>query len=114
MNQFDELWLNWPREGQAVGPKKKAKEMYAKKVKTEELHNLVMISIFGMKVWRAHLHSTNSFVPQLPHVFRWIRDERWEDEIPEMVVKEKQSIMDRLSDTSWADTTDNLEITHDG
>jgi len=104
MDNFDEFWTNWIREGQNLGPKKKAKELYAKKVKTDDDHMAIMRALFELKVYRKAARTRGEWLPQPPHVFRWIRDERWEDEIP--VFQDAvpgQSFIEKHSDTSWAD-----------
>jgi len=104
LSNFDDFWAMWPREGQNLGPKKKAREMYAKKVKTEADHKSVMASLLRMLIYRSEGKQNGLWLPQPPHVFRWIRDERWDDEIPEVQQEPAGlSFIEKHSDTSWAD-----------
>lgn len=69
--EFEKLWAVCRR-----GPKQKAWEQYRKavpkKVSAEEI----------AKAWR-RIVAASEEAQFVPHFFRWIRDERWDEELPE-------------------------------
>ena len=72
---FDEVWSVCRR-----GSRKKALDQYRAVVPSKVSHDRLLLA------WRAHVRSASS--PEyVAHLFRWIRDERWDEEhAPESTV----------------------------
>lgn len=75
---FEKLWTLCKR-----GSKKKAREQYMRKVPKVVSH-IVLADAWQRLVARARA------VEFVPHLFRWIRDERWTEELPSATEQEPE------------------------
>jgi len=80
---FDKLWAVYPIK---IG-KKKSKELFLSINFTEEMFNLVMSSIDKQVKYKAHMDAKNEFYPQFKHLERWIKNEEWDNEVPDINTK---------------------------
>lgn len=111
--KFQELWLIFKQIAKAGlgahGPKNKALAIYIKlSLEASDHFNLIEI-IKAQANHKARLRNSRKFFEPFPHAFRYLRDERWEEEIPETQTQTKVSDdlvkakFARLADRSWAE-----------
>jgi hypothetical protein len=78
---FENFWKTFSVEYGSKGSKKKAKAQYLKTIKSKPEDFLIGKVIEQMEHKRM-VRQSGEWAPDFPHVKRWLRDERWEDEIP--------------------------------
>jgi len=75
LNGFGKLWETYP---EPRGPKAPALKAYKEKKPPPEAVEALQAQIHH----KAECDRQNEFWPSLPHLVRWIKQERWTDEIP--------------------------------
>lgn len=78
-SRFEEWWKLY--DVQAKGPKKQARDQWERKVRKQNREAEVISRTQGWFAQRKALRMADHFVAQAPHAHRFIRDERWADEI---------------------------------
>ena len=76
LNGFGKLWETYP---EPKGPKAPALKAYKEKKPPPE----ALVALHAQIAHKAECNRTNQFWPSLPHLVRWIKQERWADEIPQ-------------------------------
>ena len=75
---FDYFWKKYPKK---VG-KKQCKEYWKKLKPSPELYTIMMVALDKQKKYKDICNANNVFCPEFPHPIRWLKHERWEDEVP--------------------------------
>ena len=75
---FDYFWKKYPKK---VG-KKQCKEHWKKLKPSPELYTKILIALDKQKLYKDVCYENNVFCPEFPHPIRWLKHERWEDEVP--------------------------------
>lgn len=78
--RFEQLWQAWP-PGYEKGVKKRAAEAFAKLNPAPELFDQMLAALAAQAREKALKRSMGQFVSEFQHVERWIRNQRWTDEI---------------------------------
>jgi hypothetical protein len=78
---FEEFWKSWPSDLGEKGSKKNAKAQWMKL--SPDLHEILFQSLSAQTAHKRRAKAANEFCPPFKHVERWLRDRRWEDEVPE-------------------------------
>lgn len=97
---FEELWASFDQQYGKKGPKKSAFNQYKKLNPDIELQTVMVIAVTNQIMEREWKKRSIIWIENLPHVHRWIRDERWTDEIEYC---EQQSTKERFTNRSWAE-----------
>lgn len=102
MSEFEEFWINYPREGQLLGSKKKAREKYESL--SPDLYHMILMAILSQKAWRMKAKLVPSiYVPAPKYVITWLNQECWDDELPEIKTEVSvSSLIENANDRSWA------------
>ena len=77
---FDTFWKEYPRK---VG-KKQTLDEWQRLKPSPELYATIMEALSNQKRYRAICDEHQMWYPDWPHPVRWIKHERWEDEVPEI------------------------------
>ena len=77
---FEKLWKLYPIK---IG-KKKSKELFMKVKLTEQMFNYILDSLNKQIIYKKHMDSTEQFYPEFKHLERWIKNEEWDNEVPEI------------------------------
>ena len=83
---FDTFWKEYPKK---VG-KKQCKTYWSKLKVSAELFTIIMDSLVAHNVLRAKYAQNGAWYPNPPDPIRWLKYERWEDELPPIETKVKQ------------------------
>jgi hypothetical protein len=57
-----------------------------------ELFTIIMDSLVNQNVLRAKYAQNNTWYPNPPDPIRWLKYERWEDELPPIDIKEVKQV----------------------
>lgn len=79
-NLFNTFWKEYPRK---VG-KKQTLDAWQRLKPSPELYATIMEALSNQKRYRAICDEHQMWYPDWPHPVRWIKHERWEDEVPEI------------------------------
>jgi len=85
-HQFDELWDSWPSGYGDKGSRKNAQTAYNKIKPDKELHKTMINALFSQARDKAAKSEFGGFAPNFPHVERWLKNQRWNDEISSVTV----------------------------
>tara|TARA_R100000231_G_C5319241_1_gene162901 strand:- start:474 stop:794 length:321 start_codon:yes stop_codon:yes gene_type:complete len=85
---FDTFWKEYPKK---VG-KKQCKTYWSKLKMSAELFTIIMDSLVSQNVLRAKYAQNNTWYPNPPDPIRWLKYERWEDELPPIDIKEVKQV----------------------
>jgi hypothetical protein len=87
---FDTFWKEYPRK---VG-KKQTLDAWQRLKPSPELYSTIMEALSKQKTYRIICDKHNMWTPDFPHPVRWIKHERWEDEVPELtdIIKDSKFI----------------------
>ena len=77
---FDTFWKEYPRK---VG-KKQSLDAWTRLKPSPELYSTIMESLLEQKRYKLICDEHNMWCPDFPHPVRWIKHERWEDEVPDI------------------------------
>ena len=77
---FNTFWKEYPRK---VG-KKQTLDAWQRLKPSPELYATIMEALSNQKRYRAICDEHQMWYPDWPHPVRWIKHERWEDEVPEI------------------------------
>lgn len=86
MNGFEILWKVHPGP---KGPKWKAEEQYRKLRPPENAADLLTSQVERKQEFKSR---GIFYAWEVPHLFRWIRDKRWEDELPQLPAKDEDPL----------------------
>ena len=75
---FDTFWKEYPRK---VG-KKQTLDAWLRLKPSPELYAEIMEALSNQIRYRKICDEHNLWYPDFPHPVRWIKHERWEDEVP--------------------------------
>jgi hypothetical protein len=78
---FDELWSCWPVGYGDKGSRKNALNAYLKLKPDKTLHSEMLGGLFAQAKDKQIKLTNNAFASNFPHVERWLKNRRWEDEI---------------------------------
>ena len=84
---FDTFWKEYPRK---VG-KKQSLEAWTRLKPSPELYSTIMESLLEQKRYKLICDEHNMWCPDFPHPVRWIKHERWDDEVPDITTILKDS-----------------------
>lgn len=79
---FENLWKSWPKDMGEKGVKHKALKCWRREVKTRDLADRITVLRDTQVASKRERRKAGEFSPNFPHVERWIRDKRWNDEMP--------------------------------
>lgn len=96
---FEELWSSFDQKYGKKGSKKLAYDYYKKLNPDIDLQTEMVMAVTDQIMEREWKNRAVIWIENLPHVFRWIRNERWADEIE---YYDQQSTVERFTDRSWA------------
>jgi hypothetical protein len=85
---FDTFWKEYPKK---VG-KKQCKTYWSKLKLTADMFTLIMDSLVNQNLLRAKYAQNNVWYPNPPDPIRWLKHERWEDELPPIDIKEVKQV----------------------
>ena len=87
---FDHFWKEYPRK---VG-KKQALDAWLRLKPSPELYAKIMEGLSKQKRYRFICDEHNIWCHDFSHPVRWIKHERWEDEVPEIsdIIKDSKFI----------------------
>jgi hypothetical protein len=77
---FEKLWKAYPIK---IG-KKKSKGLFMKINLTEQMFNYILESLDKQIIYKKHMDSKEQFHPEFKHLERWINNEEWDNEVPEI------------------------------
>ena len=80
---FEKLWKLYPIK---IG-KKKSKEIFLSINLTEDLFTYILSSLEKQIKYKVHMDYKDEFHPQFKHLERWIKNEEWDNEVPEVIDK---------------------------
>lgn len=80
---FDSFWKEYPKK---VG-KKQCKVYWAKLKPSKELFTIIIDNLVSQNLLRLKYTNDNQFYPNPPDPIRWLKYERWEDELPSIETK---------------------------
>lgn len=83
---FDKLWKLYPIK---IG-KKKSKQLFLDINLTEDMFIYILDSLQKQIKYKNHMDSIQKFHPEFKHLERWIKNEEWDNEVPD--VDEKKVI----------------------
>ena len=84
VEDFEKFWSIFPNgELGNKGSKKKAKEEFLKLKPNDVNLDALITAVNRQAEYKRIKKSKNEFVPQFQNVERWLKNERWTDEIPE-------------------------------
>jgi hypothetical protein len=76
--QFEKFYEVYPRKE----AKQKALKLWLGKPELSNgLFDTIMAALEGQKAHKAHLKAQNQFCPEWPYPDKWLKDERWNDEV---------------------------------
>lgn len=98
---FERVWKQFDVRYGPKGSKPKALKAFLKLECNEGDINYLITRIAAQKKEKDNRFAASGFFPNFPHVERWLRDNRFDDEllIPSFT---QQSKTNRLTDRSWA------------
>jgi uncharacterized protein YdaU (DUF1376 family) len=76
--QFDSFYSSYPLKR---GKKAALKQWLKNPTLSNGLFDTIMAALEGQKAHKAHLKAQNQFCPEWPYPAKWLKDERWNDEI---------------------------------
>jgi len=79
-NLFINFWKEYPRK---VG-KKQSLDAWLRLKPTPELYVIIMEALLNQKRYKTICDEHNIWCAEFPHPVRWIKHERWEDEVPDI------------------------------
>jgi len=77
---FDKLWNLYPVK---IG-KKKSKEIFLALKIDEEMFKFIYNSLTMQIKYKDFMDRNNNFYPQFKHLERWIKNEEWDNEVPDV------------------------------
>lgn len=80
---FEILWKTWPKDFGDKGAKQKAEAQFLKLKPDRTLFAEMLRALDAQARDKASRFASTGFAPSFPHVERWIKDQRWTDEITE-------------------------------
>lgn len=78
---FEDLWRTFDIELGKKGSKQDAFNRFIKLNPHQKTFDLIKEALVNQIFYKRSLHNEGKFFESFPHVFRWLRDKRWEDEI---------------------------------
>ena len=78
---FDSFWKEYPRK---VG-KKQSLDAWLRLKPSPELCAEIMKALTKQKLYKKMCDDNSMWHPDFPHPVRWIKYERWEDEVPNIL-----------------------------
>jgi len=97
---FEELWSSFDKKWGNKGSKKLAFNQYKRLDADIDLQTEMVMAVTDQIMEREWKRRAWIWMESLPHVHRWIRDERWTDEIE---YYDQQTTEERFTDSSWAE-----------
>lgn len=90
---FEKFWSIFPNsELGGKGSRKRAMSEFLKLSPGKVTLETLIAAVTKQAEYKLFMKSKGEFVPQFQHVERWIKNERWNDEIPEQQITELRSI----------------------
>ena len=86
-NLFNTFWKEYPRK---VG-KKQSLDAWLRLKPSPELFRTIMEALLKQKQYKEICDRHKLWCPDFPHPVRWIKYERWEDEVPSVIDMVKDS-----------------------
>jgi len=80
---FEKLWKLYPIK---IG-KKVSKEIFLSINLTEEMFTSILSSLEKQIKYKTHMDYKDEFHPQFKHLERWIKNEEWDNEVPDVIDK---------------------------
>lgn len=77
---FDKLWSLYPIK---IG-KKKSKEIFLSLKIDEEMFKFIYNSLTNQMKYKDFMDRGNNFYPQFKHLERWLKNEEWDNEVPDI------------------------------
>lgn len=95
---FDTFWKEYPRK---IG-KKQSLDAWLRLKPSPELYTNIMKGLIKQKLYKQVCDDNNIWCPDFPHPVRWIKYERWEDEVQEItdVIKDSKFIYKQPKDSN--------------
>ena len=81
VSDFEKLWLSFDQSLGDKGSKKKALEQFKKLKPDPELFTKILSAVVAQVENKRELSRRGVFVPAFQHVERWLKNERWNDEL---------------------------------
>lgn len=100
-DQFAELWNAFTEDYGKKGVKKLAYAQYRKINPDHELHDAMVLAVLDQQLERDEHKLRGIWMENFQHVERWLKNERWEDEIRRF--EPQQNMVDSLTDRSWSE-----------
>ncbi len=88
---FAELWSRWPTGFGEKGSRKSAEAAYLKIKPDKPLHETMMAALDAQVLDKSTKAMNGQFAPNFPHVERWLKNQRWTDEISRPVASQRQT-----------------------
>ena len=85
---FDTFWKEYPKK---VG-KKQCRVYWAKLKLSVDMFTIIMDSLVNQNLLRNKYIQNNVWYPNPPDPIRWLKHERWEDELPPIDIKEVKQV----------------------
>jgi hypothetical protein len=102
--EFSHFWSHFPPHFGAKGSKARAFDQFKKHKPDPSLITKMITEVSRQADEKQALADRNEFYENFPHVERWIKNRRWEDdEQSPPIVNQHKSPMKTLTDTAWAD-----------
>jgi len=101
---FEFFWNAFPKKGfGAKGSKKKALAEFKKLDPDKDLMETMLFALSKQIEQKTQFRKSGEFVENFQHIERWLRNQRWLDDIPELAPQRgRESIQELLTDRSWA------------
>ena len=77
---FEKMWKLYPIK---IG-KKKSKLLFMKIDITEQMYDYIIKSLNKQIIYKKHMDDKNLFHPEFKHLERWINNEEWDNEVPDV------------------------------
>lgn len=101
---FASIWDSWPVGLGEKGARKPAEAAFLKIKPDRVLFAEMLRAVDAQARDKASKRASNQFTPPFQNVERWLKNQRWTDEITSnAVVAPKAGITDKLTDRSWAE-----------
>lgn len=97
---FTELWDLFPVNFGAKGSRKNAEKEFIKLSPDADLMAQLQLAIKSQISEKQNASESGVFCPSFPHVERWLKDRRWEDEVSTKTAR--STIMEKLTNRDWA------------
>jgi len=100
-DNFESLWKSFPSDLGSKGSKKRAFDEFKKLNPPDALINRMLFAVTDQIENKRAIKEAGEFSENFPHVERWIKNRRWEDELQDCP-KKPAGFIDRATDKKWA------------